>query len=400
MAAARIRYNGGMKVERLEVTNFRSYEGAAFELHPDVTLVVGPNASGKTNLLESLYVLASTKSFRAKDRDLVRHGQDFFRIVARGVEDGMGTGVGHDPGVGSDPVRVEYAMGLSVAGGPTGAGLEKRITHDGVKKTLVGHVGVMQVTLFEPNDLELVSGSPDGRRKYLDFILCQTDRRYLKTLQDYKRVLRQRNALLEGFEIGAVRGQIFAWDVKLAELALEIYERRVGLLGVLNEATPLLYRDIAGEVVELRLEYVPSVEGVYAESFLETLTRNLMRDLGAGFTTIGPHREDFRVRFKGAEIGAVASRGEVRTVVLALKLAELGYAEDTTGVRPLLLLDDVFSELDRDRRGYLLGRLRDHQTIITTTDADAVAREFRTGHAVISTGAGVRAGERAGGFRA
>lgn len=351
-----------MKVEGLQLTNFRSYERAAFELHPDVTLVVGPNASGKTNLLESLYVLASTKSFRAKDRDLMRHGQDFYRIVAQAG-------------------GVEYAFGLSTAHGP----MEKKVTHDGVKRSLVTHVGQIQVTLFEPSDLDLVSGAPDGRRKYLDFVLCQTDRGYLKTLQAYKRVLRQRNALLEGFDLGGVRSQIFAWDVKLAELAVEVYERRQKLLGVLNEAIPLLYRDIAGARQEVVLEYVPSVPGVYAEEFLETLTRNLPRDLGAGFTTIGPHREDFKVRFKEADITAVASRGEVRTVVLAMKLAELGYAEDVTGMRPILLLDDVFSELDRDRRGFLLGRLEGHQTIITTTDADAITREFKTPHAVIGT---------------
>jgi DNA replication and repair protein RecF len=351
-----------MKVEGLELTNFRSYERAAFELHPDVTLVVGPNASGKTNLLESLYVLASTKSFRAKDRDLLRHGQEFYRIVARAG-------------------GVYYALGLSVAAGS----MEKKITHDGVKRPLVSHVGVMQVTLFEPSDLDLVSGPPEGRRKYLDFILCQTDRGYLRTLQAYKRVLRQRNALLEGFDIGGVRSQIFAWDMKLAELAVEVYERRQKLLSVLNEAIPLLYADIAGGRVAVELEYVPSVPGAYADEFLDTLTRNLPRDLGAGFTTIGPHREDFKVRFKNNDITAVASRGEVRTVVLAMKLAELGYAEDVTGVRPILLLDDVFSELDRDRRGFLLGRLEGHQTVITTTDADAITREFKTPHAVLAT---------------
>jgi DNA replication and repair protein RecF len=346
---------------------------------------VGPNASGKTNLLESLYVLASTKSFRAKDRDLIRHGQEFFRVVARGTDSRAGS----DPRVGSDPVKAEYALGLSVEHGP----MEKKITHGGVKRTLVAHVGVIQVTLFEPSDLDLVSGPPEARRRYLDFLLCQTDRGYLRTLQAYKRVLRQRNALLEGFDIGGVRSQIFAWDMKLAELAIEIYERRQKLLRALNEAIPLLYSDIAGGGVVVELEYVPSV-GVdggrdYAGEFLDTLTRNLPRDLGAGFTTIGPHREDFKVRFKGADITAVASRGEVRTVVLAMKLAELGYAQAVTGTRPVLLLDDVFSELDRDRRGFLLGRLEGHQTIITTTDADAITREFTTPHAVIWTAADV-----------
>jgi len=354
-----------MTIRELELVNFRSYERGRWELHPAVTLVVGPNASGKTNLLEGLYVLAATKSFRAKDRDLVRHGEDHFRVVA-----------------GTD--EAQYALGFSTAGG----GTEKRAMHDGVKRALVAHVGVMQVTLFEPTDLELVSGPPEGRRKYLDFLLCQTDRGYLRTLQAYKRALRQRNALLEGFEVGAVQSQIFAWDLKLAELAAEVYERRRELMGVLNTSLPSLYAEIAGSEVMVELEYVPSVEGGnYGDEFLAALTRNLPRDLAAGFTTIGPHREDFRVHFKGVEIGAVASRGEVRTVVLALKLAEMGYAEAVTGVRPLLLLDDVFSELDRDRRGFLIDRLRDHQTVITTTDADAVTREISAEHSVITTGA-------------
>jgi DNA replication and repair protein RecF len=353
-----------MSIQELELTNFRSYDHARFELHPAVTLVVGPNASGKTNLLESLYVVAVTKSFRAKDRDLVRHEQDHFRVVARG-----------------DGEVAEYALGVSVAGGP----LEKRIAHDGTRQTLVGHIGQLQVTLFEPTDLELVAGPPEGRRRYLDFLLSQTDRGYLKTLQAYKRVLRQRNALLEGTE-PAVRSQIFVWDLKLTELAVEIYRRRQQLLGELNAALPRLYGDIAGGAVAVELEYLPSVAAEhYEQDFLETLARNLPRDLGAGFTTIGPHREDFKVHFKNNDITAVASRGEVRTVVLALKLAELDYAQAQTGLRPILLLDDVFSELDRDRRGYLLERLADHQTIITTTDADAVTRELQTAHAIIST---------------
>jgi DNA replication and repair protein RecF len=350
-----------MKIEALELTNFRSYESARFELHPDVTLVVGPNASGKTNLLESLYVLASTKSFRARDRDLVRHGQDHFRVVATGE----GT---------------EYALGYA-NGGPA----EKKITHDGVKRTLVGHVGQIQVTLFEPTDLDLVAGAPEGRRKYLDFLLCQTDRSYLKTLQQYRRVLKQRNALLDGFDMERIREQIFAWDVQLSELAVAIYRARQELLGVLARSTPLLYQDIAGEAVEVGFEYLPSVPGEYEKEFLQTLALNLTRDLGAGFTTIGPHREDFKIQFKNNDITAVASRGETRTLVLAMKLAELQYAQERTGIRPLLLLDDVFSELDKQRRGYLLNRLEGYQTVVTTTDADAITREFKTPHKIITT---------------
>jgi DNA replication and repair protein RecF len=136
----------------------------------------------------------------------------------------------------------------------------------------------------------------------------------------------------------------------------------------------------------VEFDYLPSVKGVYANEFLDTLAQNLPRDLAAGFTTIGPHREDFKIRFKNNDITTVASRGETRTLVLAMKLAELQYAEEKTGVRPLLLLDDVFSELDKQRRGYLLNRLEGYQTIVTTTDADAITREFKTPHRIISTG--------------
>ena len=347
----------------MALTNFRSYEQAEFELHPEVTIVAGPNASGKTNLLESLYVLAVTKSFRAHDRDLVRHEQDFFRVVVRAE-------------------AAEYALGMSTAGGS----VAKKVTHDGAAKPLAAHVGTLQVTLFEPTELELVAGPPEGRRRYLDFLLSQTDRGYLRTLQQYRRVLKQRNALLSGFEVGQIRDQIFTWDLRLAELAAEIYRRREELIAVLNEMVPDLYGEVAGGREAVGFAYVPSVAGDYAEGFAEALTRNLPRDLAAGFTTIGPHREDFKVAFKNNDIMAVASRGEVRTVVLAMKLAELGYAEARTGVRPVLLLDDVFSELDGRRRGYLLERLNDHQTLITTTDADSVTRAWPRAHTVIKTG--------------
>ncbi len=332
-------------------------------LHPAVTLVVGPNASGKTNLLESLYVLASTKSFRAHDRDLVRHGHDHFRVVAKSDE-------------------TEFALGMSVAGGI----VEKKVTHDGAKRTLSAHVGAIQVTIFEPTDLELVAGPPEARRRYLDFVLCQTDGTYLKTLQQYRRVLKQRNALLDGYDVAQVRQQIFTWDVAMAELATEIYRRRIALIELLNTLVPEQYSDIAGTGIDIRLDYLPSVGGDYSESYLEVLNANLGRDMAAGFTTIGPHREDFKVQFKNNDINAVASRGEVRTVVLAMKLSELVYAESQTGIKPIFLLDDVFSELDRDRRRYLLERVAGYQAIFTTTDADSIAGDLSMSHAVIATG--------------
>lgn len=351
-----------MIISQLELANFRSYTAARFDLHPEVTLVVGPNATGKTNLLEALYVLATTKSFRARDRDVVHHGADFYRIVARG--------------------ELEIALAVSLA-----AGVSKKVTHDGIKRSLATHIGRLQVTLFEPTELAMLQGPPEGRRRYLDFVLCQTDRSYLVTLVQYRRVLKQRNALLDVRRWPSPpRDQLFAWNIKLAELAVDLWKKRSLLIEVLNAQLPALYREIAGEPVAVSLQYQATVPGDYETEFLPTLERYLERDFMAGFTTIGPHREDFGANFKTGEVVNVASRGEVRTVVLALKLAELAYAQDQTAQRPLLLLDDVFSELDKQRRAYLLDRLGGYQTVITTTDADVVTREFTTDHSTIWTG--------------
>ena len=276
----------------------------------------------------------------------------------------------------------ETTFALSTERGP----LEKRATQDGVKRPLTHHVGEIQIVLFEPTELGLISGPPEGRRKYLDFILCQTDREYLKTMQLYKRALKQRNALLEGFDIESIRSQVFSWDLKLTELALSIFERRQKLISYLNERIENIYGQVAGHAAELKIEYLPTVSNSdYGTGFLDALTQNLPRDLAAGFTTIGPHREDFKVTFKNADMTTIASRGEVRTAVLALKLAELHYSEEKSGQRPLLLLDDVFSELDKERRAFLIEKLAGYQSVITTTDADALTREIKTPYSIIST---------------
>lgn len=357
-----------MIINLVELTNFRSYSEARFELGTESTLVVGPNASGKTNLLEALYVLATTRSFRAAERNLVRNGSDFFRVTAW-----------------SD--RYEYALGYRADP------VEKKVTWGGVKKTLSGHLGEIPVTLFEPAHLEVLSGPPEGRRRYVDFILLQTDKTYAKTIQTYRRLLRQRNALLEAAPVG-LRDQLFSWNIRLAEAAGWIASRRGELIRSLNEIVPTVYSDIAGSAVPIELEYIYSVSpNNYETDFLAALEKNLPRDLAAGFTTIGPHREDWKVRFKGANLGAVASRGETRSLVLALKLVEMDYLEMKIGQTPLLLLDDVFSELDRRRRAALLERLRGRQSVITTTDAESIMERGGADFVVIHTTGDTNGGE-------
>jgi DNA replication and repair protein RecF len=352
-----------MSLEWIELVNFRSYEDRRFRLSPNINLVVGPNASGKTNLLESVFVLALTRSFRAHDKELVRHDQDFYRVV------GQGKGQ-------------EFALAYSNQDGKQ----EKKVSHNQAKKPLAQHIGRIQVVLFEPGDLDMVAGAPEIRRRYLDYILCQTDRQYLLVLAQYKRILRQRNALLSDFNTSRIKDEIFAWDIKLTEVAAEIYRRRTELLERLQPLAEEFYYGIADERIDLRLEYLPSVpEEDYANGFMTALTSNLTRDLAVGYTTIGPHREDFKISFGHNKVTAVASRGEIRTAVLAMKLAELDYCQASSGQKPILLLDDVFSELDQRRRQDLLVRLQDHQTIITTTEADAIEPQIKGVYQVIET---------------
>ena len=351
--------------QTVTLTNFRSYDTGRFELDPRITLVVGPNASGKTNLLESLYVLSTTKSFRAKDRDLVRHEQNHYRVVVTGEYGEVSLGFEKNTGQGT-----------------------KKLAYDGAKQSLASHIGRFAATLFEPSDLDLLHGAPEQRRRYLDGILCQTDATYLRTMSEYRRVLKQRNSLLDGFSPEQIKSQIFAWDVRLAGTAADIYTRRLALIAELNQLSPGVYERIAREPVAFTLSYQGSVAvpaDDYADAFLQALERNLLRDLAVGFTTIGPHREDFKVKFRESDITSVASRGEVRTAILALKLAEIGYIERTTSVKPILLLDDVFSELDRERRIQLLGQLDGYQTIITTTDADHIRDDLPSGYSTIYT---------------
>ncbi|HSX48134.1 MAG TPA: DNA replication/repair protein RecF [Candidatus Nanoarchaeia archaeon] len=349
-------------IDRLKLTNFRSYSDHEIEFGPDINLVVGPNASGKTNLLESLYVLAVTKSFRAKDRELIKHGQEFFRIEASSETD-------------------NYSLGYQVTDGRQ----EKRVSHGDAKKPLTSHVGTITVVLFEPGDLQMIWGPPEGRRRYLDLILCQTDKEYLKTLNQYRRVLRQRNSLLANFDTGRIKGEIFTWDIKLTELAAILHDRRVELLSYLSPLVNDIYAEIAGHGPEMEFVYLPSVSGDYADAFMAALASNLVTDLATGFTTIGPHREDFRISFKNNDITSIASRGEVRTSVLALRLAELSYSQQRTDKKPILLLDDVFSELDQTRRQDLVRRLEGYQTIITTTEADSILPDIKGSYQIIET---------------
>lgn len=340
-----------MSVSKLTLTNFRSHRERDFEFDSTTTLIVGPNGSGKTNILEALHVLATTKSFRARDEALVAHNASYYRIMAN---------------INNTTLQLAYQSE------PTKT---KQASLGKTKRSLRDHIGSLPVVLFEPGDLNLLTGPPKARRAYIDTILCQTNKTYFIALAEYRRALSQRNALLDAKNYPDL-AVLFAWNVRLAGPAYVMHAERKRFLDYLSTEVARTYQLIAGRKHSIEVRYEPSPSNLleYTEaSILDWLEQNANRDVAAGFTTGGPHRDDFTVIFDNKPISQVASRGEHRSVVLALKLAELGYQAQHANTPPLFMLDDVFSELDANRRAFLLQSIGDFQTIVTTTEADSLA---------------------------
>lgn len=347
----------------LRLQNFRSYTDSSFELSPGVNIIVGPNASGKTNLLEAVLVLARGGSYRVRDAELVSFGKPWARLDSHSEA--------------SDQRTVKIL---------TEPAPSKDYEIDGKKYKRLTLQHSLPVVLFEPTHLQLFAGGPERRRDYLDDLLEQTVPGYGVLRRQYKRTLAQRNSLLKQSRMPS-ETQFFPWNVRLSQLAGQIVRARHGLVETINSSIPQLYKDISRTQTEVLVEYGSKwpVDS-YESRFLSRLEHSLDDDKLRGFTSTGPHREDLLVTFNGHAAQEVASRGEVRTAVLALKIIELKTIENSRGKTPLLLLDDVFSELDGARRHALTDYLSKYQTFITTTDADLVIQSFTEKCNVIALG--------------
>lgn len=343
----------------LRLQHFRSYGDVSFELSPGVNIIVGPNASGKTNLLEAVLVLARGVSYRAAGRELIQFDEPWARLD------------GHSDRSGRRTVKLvaepEFARTYELDDKPF-----KRLTL----------INSLPVVLFEPNHLRLFNGGPERRRDYLDDLLEQTTPGYGTVRRQYKRALAQRNSLLK--QQKSLQTQLFPWNVRLAQLAGVVVRARSELTDRLNDDLAKLYRELSGTKTKVTGRYASRwpVDS-YESQFLKKLESSLSDDRQRGFTSSGPHREDLLVSFDGRPVQETASRGEIRTTVLALKVMELKLLEAARDATPLLLLDDVFSELDGRRRHALTDYLAPYQTFITTTDADLVLQHFAEGCNVI-----------------
>ncbi len=351
-------------INDLRLQNFRSYIDDSFEFSPGVNIIVGPNASGKTNLLEAVLMIARGASYRAKDAELVRFGTHARLPWARLDA--------HIDSAQNDTAR-ERTVKLEC--GPAGT-CKKSFNIDDRVFFRLSHQKTLPVVVFEPNHLLLLSGSPELRRSYLDDLIEQTVMNFGATRRHYRRVLAQRNALLKkGSHIAGP--QMFVWNLRLSELGGKIVQERLALMQRINGIASATYSELSRTASEVKVTYVSSLPTEqYESALLKKLEHSLERDCILGFTTSGPHREDIQVLLGGHTLQDAASRGETRTVILALKIIELQLMEVARGSSPLLLLDDVFSELDGSRRQALTTFLQKYQTFITTTDADVVVQHF------------------------
>lgn len=330
---------------RLHLSHFRSYESLELTLDEPVFLILGPNATGKTNILEAMYLAATGRSFRGDDEELVAHGQDGY-VVEATYDD--------------EQVRVVARLAPRKS---------KQFERNAVKISRSTLLGRHPVVLFEPNDLNLLAGSPERRRRYLDVVLTQTDSHYRQNFLTYRRLLKQRNSLLwrnKRSPIMQLDDQLFILETQLAPLAEEISQHRSVVLKDIEKILTKIVPRIARRDHDLKIQFIEK-----SSDYMQRILAARDRDLAVGSTTVGPHREDWSLWFDGHPIQSTASRGETRTALLALKLAELAYVkEKSEGRQPLLLLDDVFSELDESRRRQLISELSEIQTVITSTDID------------------------------
>lgn len=370
-----------MHLARLELTNVRSFRRLELRLEPGAYVIVGDNAEGKTNLLEAVALLATARTVRGgTDGDMIAWPSlredplPAARFVAELAR--------HD-----GPASVEIAVMATQAvaetppdEAPPTPRTSRRFRVNGVARRASDLIGVLRVVMFAADDLRLIDGPPAGRRRYLDITISQLDGEYVRSAQRYGRVLQQRNSLLR--RIQERRGQVDEldfWDDELAESGAELLAARASTLRALGETAAGRYADLAaGEAFEVC--YRPAVpEAVQRSLFEHDLAARLREALEAGRredvlrgqTRIGPHRDDIEFRIAGRAAGSTASRGQQRTAALALRIAEVAYSTERTGDPPVLLLDDILSELDAHRRERVLAVAHGaDQVLITTPDGD------------------------------
>ena len=337
-----------MYIESIELKNYRNYEYLYIELDPATNILYGDNAQGKTNILEAAYLCGTTKSHRgSRDREIIRFRQEEAHIRMMVRRDGI-----------SRKIDVHLKKNKS-----------KGIAVDGIPIKKASELfGIVNLVFFSPEDLNIIKNGPGERRRFLDMELCQLDKIYLQDLTAYHQVLNQRNRLLKDISFSPrLADTLDVWDMQLVHYGKKIIGARKRFLEELNGMIQELHASLTGGREQIYLDYEPNVE---QELFEERLAAARDRDLKLKQSSVGPHRDDFCVKVNDIDIRKYGSQGQQRTAALSLKLSELSLVKKMIGESPVLLLDDVLSELDGNRQNYLLQSIHQIQTLITCTGLD------------------------------
>jgi DNA replication and repair protein RecF len=333
-----------MIIKSLAVENIRSHKSFSKQLSKTVTVITGPNGSGKTSLIEAVMVALGGSSFKAGDKDLLRRDAEWWRI---------------DVQMDDETRTVKYQPG---------ALKPKQFVVDDKVSIRLPLAQRYPVVLFEPDDLRLLHGSPSRRRKFIDGFAGQLIPEYNRVLRRYERALLQRNKLLKQ---GGSNESLFAWNVALAQYGAQIIDIRIRLIERLNAGLNPTYHTIAQTKDAVSVHYSHTLVDHTEQKLLNELEANLARDRVLGFTSVGPHRHDVLFNFNNSPALGSASRGEVRTIILALKFLEVDIVQEVTNKPPVVLLDDVLSELDDTRQTHLATKFQNHQIIMTSTNPPA-----------------------------
>lgn len=350
-----------MYLKKLSLTNFRSYQELSLEFQPGLTIFTGDNAQGKTNILEAIYLLSVAKSHRTnRDREMIHLERDYAKIEA-------------------EVATKSFDFNLEIV--LNNRGKIAKFNH--IEQPKLSHfIGKMHAIMFAPEDMQLIKGSPSLRRRFIDVELGQASPIYLSELLDYNRILKQRNAYLREFGRSSIFDQIY-FDIlteQLIEKSLIIIENRVKFVIALEELAIPIHRDLSNQRDDLSVEYIPNSKRLdytqletLKDQFYVLFSESLEQEKNRRTTLYGPHRDDLKLSINGQEAQQFGSQGQQRTIVLSLKLAETELIYQLTNEYPILLLDDVLSELDDDRQHILMNHIKDKvQTILTTATIEGL----------------------------
>ena len=334
-----------MIIKSIELADYRNYDFLALEFEKGTNILYGDNAQGKTNILEAIYVAATTKSHKSsKDKEIINFDKEEAHIRVYMEKDNVEN-------------RIDMHLRKTKS---------KGIAIDGQKiKKAADLIGLCNVIFFSPEDLGIIKNGPAERRRFVDMELCQLDKFYLYNLNNYNKIVNQRNKLLKDMYMNMdLKETLNIWDMQLVSYGSKIIERRKLFVEQLNEIIYDIHMKLSGGREELKIQYEPDVE---IEDFERKMKASQDRDIKAKITSVGPHRDDFSFLIGDVDIRKFGSQGQQRTAALSLKLAEIELVKRITKDTPVLLLDDVLSELDSNRQNYLLNSIGDIQTIITCT---------------------------------